>query len=151
MTRIYVASSWRNQYQPIVVAELKSVGFDVYDFRNPPNRSGFGWEQIAGIELRPSGQRRAWNAEKTRKVLEHPIAKAGYESDIEAVRACDLLIYVLPAGKSASWEFGYAMGQGKPCFVLQPDDEEPELMFREAQILGSLLELFHALKPWRAE
>ncbi len=147
--KIYVASSWRNAYQRNVVAALSADGFDVYDFRNPPNGSGFGWEQIAGVEPKPLGQRRQWNAAKTREVLNHPIALAGYASDIGAVRACDALVYVLPCGKSASWEFGYAMGQGKPCFVLQIDDEEPELMFREAQICGSLLGLRHRLAVWR--
>lgn len=149
VTRIYVASSWRNEYQPMVVAQLRCDGFEVYDFRNPPNGSGFGWEQIAGVEPRPIGQRRVWNARKTREVLDHPIARAGYEADIGAVRACDVLVYILPCGKSASWEFGYAMGQGKPCFVLQVDDEEPELMFREAQICGSLIELLRSLQAWK--
>ena len=32
---IYVASSWRNAYQPEVVARLRSEGHSVYDFRNP--------------------------------------------------------------------------------------------------------------------
>lgn len=35
MTRIYVASSWRNKYQPEVVAALRKAGHKVYDFRNP--------------------------------------------------------------------------------------------------------------------
>lgn len=33
--KIYVASSWRNQYQPEVVATLRAVGHEVYDFKNP--------------------------------------------------------------------------------------------------------------------
>ena len=35
MARIYVASSWRNKYQPEVVAALRKAGHEVYDFRNP--------------------------------------------------------------------------------------------------------------------
>jgi hypothetical protein len=31
---IYVASSWRNEYQPHVVTLLKAHGMDVYDFRD---------------------------------------------------------------------------------------------------------------------
>ena len=32
--RIYVASSWRNEYYPEVVAKLREAGHDVYDFHN---------------------------------------------------------------------------------------------------------------------
>jgi nucleoside 2-deoxyribosyltransferase len=60
---------------------------------------------------------------------------------MEALEACDTLVYVLPCGRSASWEFGYAMGQGKPCHVLWLGDHEPELMFLGAAIHGSLNEL----------
>ena len=35
--KIYVASSWRNEFYPEVVAKLREVGHDVYDFRNPPS------------------------------------------------------------------------------------------------------------------
>lgn len=45
---VYVASSWRCPIQPAVIAALKSVGIDHYDFRNPPNGAGFGWEQVGG-------------------------------------------------------------------------------------------------------
>ena len=44
MARIYVASSWRNKYQPEVVAALRKAGHEVYDFRNPKdNPGGFHW------------------------------------------------------------------------------------------------------------
>ena len=47
MARIYVASSWRNQYYPEVVSALRSAGHEVYDFRNPPHGgSGFRWTDI---------------------------------------------------------------------------------------------------------
>ena len=40
MARIYVASSWRNQYFPEVVKKLREYGHEVYDFRNPPHDHG---------------------------------------------------------------------------------------------------------------
>ena len=33
--KIYVASSWRNEYYPEVVEKLREAGHEVYDFRNP--------------------------------------------------------------------------------------------------------------------
>lgn len=143
--RIYVASSWRNLLQPGVVLALRRCGHEVYDFRNPPNKSGFGWEQVSATYDRAKGG--GIEAEPYRAMLAHPIAEAGYGADIGALRDCEALVYVLPCGRSASWEFGYAMGQGKPCFVVWIGEHEPELMFREATILGSLDELFDAFAP----
>ena len=44
---IYVASSWRNPYYEDVVKRLRSEGFSVYDFRNPPHGgNGFHWTDV---------------------------------------------------------------------------------------------------------
>jgi hypothetical protein len=134
MMRIYVASSWRNKYQPGVVVALQGLGHEVYDFRNPPNRSGFGWGQIAN-------NWREWSPEEFRRALAHPLAIAGYASDIEAVRRCDLGVLVLPSGRSASFEAGVMFGMRKPVIVFMPEPCEPELMYRECEIATSMPEL----------
>ncbi len=134
---IYVASSWRNEHQPRVVAELREWGHEVYDFRNPPNKSGFGWEQVNPRHVPGAPV----SADEEVEMIEHPIAAAGYAADMGALEAADALVYVLPCGRSASWEFGYAMGKGKECFVLWIGDHEPELMFRDAVILSGWEEL----------
>ena len=42
--KIYVASSWRNEFYPEVVEKLREAGHEVYDFRNPPSGDpGFKW------------------------------------------------------------------------------------------------------------
>jgi len=128
--KIYVASSWRNKLQPAVVAILEALGHEVYDFRNPPGRAGFGWEQICR-------NWKAWTTEEYREALHHPIAQEGFAADIGALRMCDACVLVMPCGRSANWELGYAMGQGKPGFVVQFEPAEPELMYSEATILAS--------------
>ncbi len=140
--KIYVASSWRNLLQPAIVHALRRCGHEVYDFRNPPNKSGFGWEQVNPNWKQGSGG--FVEAEPYRAMLAHPLAESGYEADIGALRDCDAVVYVLPCGRSASWEFGYAMGQGKKAYVVWFEAHEPELMFREATILASMNELFDA-------
>ena len=35
--KIYVASSWRNEYYHEVVEKLREAGHEMYDFRNPPS------------------------------------------------------------------------------------------------------------------
>jgi hypothetical protein len=140
--RIYVASSWRNSLQLVVVHVLRRCGHEVYDFKHPaPAVSGFGWKQL-------TDQPPPWSGEILREVLGNPIAAASYGYDIAALRACDAMVLVLPCGRSAHWEMGYAMGQGKPGYVVMFGPDEPELMYREAKILTGIGELFDAF--WRA-
>ena len=122
MAKIYVASSWRNMEQPGIVAMLREMGHEVYDFKNPPHgKGGFAWSDID-----PEWQ--AWTAEAYRDALDTPIAEAGYRSDMDAMEWADFCVLVLPCGRSAHLEAGWFAGQDKPCFVLTKDGEEPELM-----------------------
>lgn len=130
---VYVASSWRNALQPGIVLALRKCGHAVYDFKAPVSGNyGFRWSEID-----PNWEQ--WTTAEYRTALQHPIAEKGYGYDINALRTCEAVILVLPAGRSASWEFGYAMGQGKRGYVVQFEPQEPELMFREATIIGSCM------------
>jgi len=133
---IYVASSWRNLLQPAVVSMLRKSGHEVYDFRNPaPGNNGFGWREI-------NGNWQDWTPQEYREALEHPIAKAGFALDMNALRACDACVLVLPSGRSASWEFGWALGNGKKGAVVMFEKCEPELMYLGNPILTTPGELF---------
>ena len=48
MAKVYVASSWSNEYQPRIVAFLREREHEVYDFRNPKRKTDFRWSQISG-------------------------------------------------------------------------------------------------------
>lgn len=144
--KIYVASSWRNLIQPRVVLALRRCSHEVYDFRHPkPGDDRFRWQDVGGPGSYQHGDK--VSVAQYRDMLAHPRAAEGYESDISHVRWCDAVVYVLPAGRSASFEFGYAMGQGKRGYVVAFDPIEPDLMFREATIIGSMNELFDAFLP----
>lgn len=123
MSRIYVASSWRNQYQPDIVRDLRSDGHEVYDFRNPFNGvPGFAWSEI-------DPKWGAWSAAEYRHLLTtHPIAARGFMSDLRAMQWADTCVLVLPSGRSAHLEAGWFCGQGKRCVILTRDGEQPELM-----------------------
>jgi hypothetical protein len=144
--KIYVASSWRNLHQPSVVEMLRAVGHDVYDFRNPrPGDQGFGWRQCATEEQLKDPQ-------KFRdEVLTHPIAQAGFKSDMDALRAADVTVLVLPCGRSAHLEFGWAAGHGQQTFVLFDEKiDEPELMYlmntKLCVSIGELIDCLEKLK-----
>ena len=125
MSRIYVASSWRNPDHQNVVSVLREAGHEVYDFRNPaPGNNGFRWSEIDPDWL-------AWEPRKFSELLQtSPIAAAGFKCDKGALDWCDACVLVLPCGRSAHLEAGYAAGSGKHVIVyLHPDKFEPELMY----------------------
>lgn len=126
--KIYVASSWRHSLQPQVVAELRETGAEVYDFRNPgPGKKGFAWSEID-----PDWKK--WNAETFRERLGSPIAQQGFANDMDALSACDVCVLVMPCGRSAHLELGWAAGAGKTSIVLL-NEAEPELMYLMADYL----------------
>lgn len=131
---VYLASSWRNPIYPGVVATLKAAGVDHYDFRNPPNGAGFGWEQIGGVAgSQPTP------LDVYLKMIDHPVAVAGFTADFEAMQRADTMVLVLPCGRSAHLELGWAIGAGKRTAVLLEDPVMPELMYRAADYLAPSL------------
>lgn len=121
--RIYVASSWRNQRQPNVVAALRAEGHEVYDFRNPSEGdNGFRWYKID-----PAWK--SWSPERFRSALDHPIAESSYGKDFAAMRWANACVLVMPCGRSAHLEAGWFVGAGKPTAILLSDGE-PELMYK---------------------
>lgn len=138
---VYVASSWRNEaLQQNVVRALRAAGLDCYDFREPePGVSGFSWSEID-----PEWQ--TWTAEQYREALLHPIAEEGYRRDMDAMERADTFVLVLPCGRSAHLELGWAAGAGKRTVILTNDGEEPELMAKMANhLVSSVPELLGVL------
>ncbi len=124
MARIYLASSWRNEFQPTMVEQLRHHGHEVYDFRNPVNGvKGFAWS-AAGMPPKED-----LTAEDYRRILTtSPICALGFLSDFRAMLWADVCVLLLPCGRSAHLEAGWFCGAGKRCIILTQDGEEPELM-----------------------
>lgn len=133
--KLYVATSWRNSYQPEVVHALRELDHDVYDFRNPgtggPPDSmdgkldgGFHWTDID-----PAWEQ--WSVTQFTEGLEHPLAEAGFAQDWSAMEWAEVCVLVLPCGRSAHLEAGWFVGQGRPVLILA-DKSEPELMYKMA-------------------
>ena len=138
---IYVASSWRNPIQPDVVAALWKAGNGVYDFRNPEGGTGFAWSSID-----PDWQ--AWTAREYIAALDHPLAVKGFTSDFDAMQRADVFVLVLPCGRSAHLELGWAVGAGKRTAILTRDGEEPELMAKMVDLVTDDLD---EIVAWAAE
>lgn len=134
---VYVASSWRNPIHIAVVAALGAAQIDCYDFRNPPNGAGFGWEEIDPGHDR--GRRGATSASTYLAMLGHERADEGFAADFAAMEKADTFVLVLPCGRSAHLELGWAVGAGKRTAILLEDPIEPELMYRMVDHLAPSL------------
>lgn len=122
---VYVASSWRNEFQPEVVQRLRDDGHEVYDFREA---DGFSWRSVdVGWLL--------WTPAQYLAGLSHPLAEKGFARDMDALRLCDACVMVMPCGPSASLEAGWAAGAGKRLIVYVPGLREPDLMVKMADLV----------------
>jgi hypothetical protein len=143
MVKIYVASSWRNEFQQEVVSIARHAGHEVYDFRNPPHgKGGFAWSDI-------DTNWEQWTTEEFRDALKNKIAEAGFKSDLDGMRWADIGILVLPCGRSAHVEAGWMQGIGMPVYVFSPGKHEPELMYKVfPKIIASWNELKELLASY---
>lgn len=123
---IYVASSWRNPYQPEIVRALRGVAHVVYDFRHPaPGDDGFHWSAI-------DEDWESWTHWGYLDGLEHPLAENGFAKDFQAMKKADGCVLVLPCGRSAHLEAGWFKGAEKPLIIVLIGAVEPELMYKMA-------------------
>lgn len=142
--KIYVASSWRNNYQPGVVTVLRQDGHQVYDFKGP----GDGWGGAGEVD--PDWQN--WPQDIPRYIagLNHPRAIEGFRRDMDALEASDACVMVAPCGPSASMEMGWACGSGRFVAVYMPEIRERDLMVKMADYVGQDLEEIRRLLVMRS-
>lgn len=140
--RVYVASSWRNEFQPEVVHVLREDGHDVYDFKDS---EGFHWEEVD-----QNWKRWPCSIPDYLNGLNHPCALRGYKRDMSHLQGCDICVYVMPCGVSASFEAGWAVGAGKFVIVYVPALREPDLMIKMADVITqNLSDVRHAVQAFR--
>ena len=142
---IYVASSWRNTIYPTVVETLRAAGHSVYDFRRPNGRTrGFNFPNFDRVAADQSAGDLA--AADYIAALDHPAA-ATFDSHFNAMLDADTLVLVLPCGRSAHTELGWAVGAGKRTVVLLDETCTPELMYRLVDKIATSLD---ELTEWLA-
>lgn len=125
---VYVASSWRCLMQEAVCHVLSAAKIPHYDFKNPPSGTGFSWKEVM-----PSFDidNQLVDEQEYLEGLEHPRAVEGYTSDFDAMQKADVFVLVLPCGRSAHLELGWAVGQGKRTAILLDGPKvQPELMYK---------------------
>jgi hypothetical protein len=130
--RVYVASSWRCAIQPAVIATLRAAGIACYDFKADEG-AGFHWSEVGVASGREEVKRYI-------EALDAPRAANGFAVDFAAMQDCDTFVLVLPCGRSAHLELGWACGQGKrTAILLEPGPVQPELMYKMVDYIAPSL------------
>lgn len=141
--KIYLASSWRNEFYPDVLAMLREWGYEVYDFRQAvPGCMPFTWEEI-------DPNYRRWTSRQFADALNTYDAATQFCNDFRAMQQADVFVGVAPFGRSASMEMGWAAGSGKPAILYFPTENNemgPELMAKMFDIALGIAELCDKLK-----
>ena len=120
MAKIYVASSWRNQYFPDVVKRLREYGHEV-------------WKDVD-----PDFDK--WTVDEYKQGLQHPSSELQFQADLDALNWADTCLLVLPCGRSAHTEAGWMKGAGKRVIVYIPEMQEAELMYKLFDLVSGNLE-----------
>jgi len=143
--KIYVATSWRNDYQPNVIRGLRELDHEVYDFRNPKyGDNGFHWSSI-------DSKWQSWDVRTYVEALTHPLAVNGFNTDFDAMKWAEGCVLVMSCGRSAHLEAGWFVGHGKPLWILTTKGE-PELMYKMANgIYPGLGPLMLDIQEWEEE
>lgn len=127
---IYLMGSLRNRGVPILANAIEAIGIEAFDsWQSPGPDADDHWREYEKARGRTYEQ-----------ALRGHSARHVFEFDRQHIERCDAAVLVMPAGKSAHLELGYALGLGKYGFILLP--EEPErwdvmYQFADAVFIGA--------------
>lgn len=145
--KIYIIGALKNPRVPELANELSARGHTTFaDWYSPGPEADTYWQEYE--RARGRGYREA---------IYGPHAVHVFAFDRHYLDECDAAVMVMPAGKSAHLELGYAAGRGKRTFVLfdaEPDRFDLMYLFAE-RVVFSVDELVEALntmpgaRDWR--
>lgn len=108
--KIYIASSWKMKEGCRILAtnlRLRSHTVDLF-CEEPPRRTVFNFADILSKTKDHTGI----------SVLKEPMIVDAFKQDKKWIDWADAIILVLPSGRSAHLEAGYAKGKGKHLWII---------------------------------
>jgi len=121
--KLYLIGALKNRSIIPLANEIRELGFDVFDdWISPGEETDEKWQ--------------AYERERGRTYEEAIMghhADTVFHYDLEHLRGSDIVVMVLPCGKSGHLEFGWSIGKGKTALILF--DGEPDrydLMYKFA-------------------
>ena len=111
--KIYISSSWKNRDAVRALASnLKSSGYEVYDFTNPECRT------MPEIPPEKFPEKFNPNAHHYHTYLDRPEWRGAVEENRNALEWCDMVLLLLPCGIDATADWALAVGMGKRSIVI---------------------------------
>jgi hypothetical protein len=127
---IYLIGSLRNSEIPKIAKQLRGAGLNVFDdwYAAGPNADDCwrDYERDRGHSFR--------------EALQGAAAQNVFNFDRRNLQASDGVILVCPAGKSGHLELGWALGQGKPGYILLDSPDRWDVMYQFATLVTDKLE-----------
>jgi len=111
---VYLVGALKNEAIPYLALTLEKEGYSVFaEWHNPGPEADMHWQEHE--KLKGSSYKEALDGSHVENVFYY---------DKSYIDLADIVVLVMPAGKSGHLELGYATGIGKHTFILL--DEEPE-------------------------
>lgn len=112
---IFLSGSMKNPNIPLVGNVLREAGHQVFDdWWSPGPDADDHWQEYERIRRRPY-----------KEALKGPHPQSCYQTDYwHLTQWADVIVLVMPAGKSAHMELGFARGRGMPGYILLPGAPE---------------------------
>lgn len=109
--KVYLVGSLRNRHIVAVTNALEQAGCNVFSdwFAAGPEADDH-WQTYEKARGR-----------NYRQALSSPAAQNVWAFDVRHILAADVVVLVMPAGKSGHLELGFAAGRGKPTFILMDE------------------------------
>ncbi|MCK5386789.1 MAG: hypothetical protein KAJ39_06365 [Gammaproteobacteria bacterium] len=115
--KIYLASSWKMKHTvELMHLMLTEDGHEVDSFCNEDGgRVSFDWNELTDIMRKEGTNIKDMDAID---MMSHWRVKKAFEEDKKWIDWADVLIMVMPCGRSSHLEAGYAVGSGKKMYIV---------------------------------
>lgn len=115
--KIYLASSWKMKQTVITMDKiLKDAGHAVDSFCSEDSeRVSFDWDELTGIMENEGIDIDNSNAID---MMGHWRVREAFQEDKKWIDWADVLIMIMPCGRSSHLEAGYAVGKGKKMYIV---------------------------------
>ena len=146
--KIYLASSWKNKEAVLELAKwLRADGHEVDAFCDGKTRISFNWSELSHII-----HKEGWNINDldAKSMMKHWRVQTAFQEDKTYLDWSDAVIMLMPCGRSAHLEAGYAAGSGKKLYIIGGFKRgEFETMYGFADGIYYYSELLELLKKLR--
>ena len=106
--KIYIASSWKNAKEVRELAEhLAKEGMEVYDFTDETKHFSFN------LNMLPNHS----EIDYLQFLRDVPESIEAFRVDRDGLDWANVVIMMLPCGRSSHLELGYGVGKGHICFI----------------------------------